>query len=120
MIASILTSVKKLVGVDANYDHFDDEITMDINAALLTLYQLGAGLNSVPLFIEDDTTEWSDLFSENELMSGVKQFIVLKCRMRFDPPATSFTAKSFEEQIQELEWRILAQVEKEGVTYDET
>lgn len=120
MIASVLTSIKKLVGVDASYDHFDEEIIMDINSALLTLYQLGAGLNDVPLFITDDTTEWSDLFSEDEQLSGVKQFIMLKCRMRFDPPASSTVIKSFETQIQELEWRILAQVEKEGVTIDET
>ena len=116
MIASVLTSIKKMVGVDVSYDYFDEEIMMDINAALLTMSQMGAGLDGVSLMIEDDTTEWSDLFSETELASGVKQFTTLKCRLRFDPPSTSFAIASFEKQIQELEWRILAQIENEGVT----
>ena len=40
---SILTSIKKLLGIAEEYEHFDVDIIMHINAAFSVLTQLGVG-----------------------------------------------------------------------------
>lgn len=40
---SILTSVKKALGPEEDYEHFDPEIIMHINSVLATLTELGVG-----------------------------------------------------------------------------
>ena len=41
---SILTSIKKLLGIAEEYEHFDPDIVMYINSAFSVLTQLGVGL----------------------------------------------------------------------------
>ena len=43
---SILTSIKKLLGITEEYTHFDTDITMNINAVLAILTQMGVGPSS--------------------------------------------------------------------------
>ena len=40
---SILNTIKKMLGLDANYTTFDTDIIVHINSALMTLTQLGVG-----------------------------------------------------------------------------
>ena len=40
MDESILNSIKKLLGIAEDYNYFDQDIIMDINAALMILTQL--------------------------------------------------------------------------------
>ena len=40
---SILTSIKKLLGMDADYTAFDTDVIIHINTALAILCQLGVG-----------------------------------------------------------------------------
>ena len=40
---SILTSIKKMLGIDEEYTHFDADVIMDINSVLMILTQLGVG-----------------------------------------------------------------------------
>lgn len=40
---SILTSVKKLLGLPADYEAFDPDIVMYINTVLMILSQMGVG-----------------------------------------------------------------------------
>ena len=40
---SILTSIKKLLGIAEEYEHFDPDIVMYINSAFSVLTQLGVG-----------------------------------------------------------------------------
>ena len=41
MDESILVSIKKLLGIAEDYNYFDQDIIMHINAALMILTQLG-------------------------------------------------------------------------------
>lgn len=43
MTDSILTSIKKLLGIDENYKHFDPDLVMHINSVLSILMQIGVG-----------------------------------------------------------------------------
>ena len=42
-IESILTSIKKLLGIDESYTHFDPDLIMHINSVFSVLTQIGVG-----------------------------------------------------------------------------
>ena len=98
----ILVSTKQILGLDANDDPFDLEIITFINSALSTLEQLGLTVT----YIEDSAATWSDLNINPEVLAMVRAYILLKTRMAFDPPVTSFHIEAASKQIQEFEWRI--------------
>ena len=99
---SILNTVKKCVGIEEDYTMFDIDIITCINAAFSTLHQLGNPSFSV----SDKTATWDDYATDESVVNAVKQYIVLKTRVNFDPPANSSVLESMKNQIQELEWRI--------------
>ena len=103
---SILTSIKKLLGVEEDYDCFDADIIMHINSVFMILTQLGVG-PSEGFFIEDKTASWSDFLSDSELvkLNAVKTYIYLKVRLMFDTPSASVT-DAITKMISELEWRL--------------
>lgn len=105
MSDSILTTVKKLVGIDESYDAFDLDIITHINSAFSTLDQLGIGPEE-GFMIEDDSATWGDFLGDDNRLNSVKSLIGLKVRVVFDPPATSFTLDAFNKQIEELQWRL--------------
>lgn len=102
---SILTSVKKVLGIHEEYTNFDADIIIHINTAFVTLNQLGVG----PLYgfvIEDAEAKWDDyIISCN--MTMVKSYIYLKVRMLFDPPSSSALLESMKQMINEMEWRLV-------------
>jgi len=110
MESSILTSIKKLLGVDEGYTHFDPDITIHINSAFFNLNQLGVG-PTVGFRIEDKEAEWSEFVGERLDLESVKSYVYLKTRLVFDPPQTSFLIDAIKDQIKELEWRLNVQVE---------
>lgn len=103
---SILTSIKKLLGIAEEYTQFDQDIMMHINSVFLTLAELGVGPTE-GFFIEDASTEWSEYISSNTLLlNAVKSYMYLKVRLLFDPPLTSSVSELMKEQIKEFEWRM--------------
>lgn len=107
---SILTSTKKLLGIDAEYTHFDADIIIHINAVFLTLSQIGVG-PAEGFMILDDSTKWTDFIPESTLLNTVKSYMYLKVRQLFDPPLTSSVAESMNRIISEFEWRISVEVD---------
>lgn len=113
---SILTSVKKLLGIAEDYDEFDTDIIIHINSVFVTLQQLGVGPDE-GFSISDSSTTWSDYLSDNKLLNNVISYMGLKVKMLFDPPTNSSILSSYERTIQELEWRINVMVDpKEDTT----
>lgn len=103
---SILTSIKKLLGIAEEYTHFDNDIIMHINSVFTTLTQLGVG-PSEGFFIEDDSTYWTDFMEDMTKVQAVKTYIYLKVKLVFDPGSVgSSTLAAYERQISELEWRL--------------
>lgn len=110
---SILTSIKKLLGIAEEYTQFDDDIIMHINSVFMTLTQLGVG-PSEGFSIEDDSAYWSDFIPDLNKLQAVKTYIYLKVRLVFDPTSLgSATLAAYERQIQELEWRLNVGAESE-------
>lgn len=104
---SILTSIKKMLGIDAEYTHFDADIIMHINSVLMILTQLGVGPEE-GFVIEDDTSTWVDFIPEANAaqLHAVKSYIYLKVKLIFDPPLSSAVIDSMNRQIAEFEWRL--------------
>ncbi len=105
MDQSILTSTKKVLGLDVSYTAFDEDIMMHINSAFGTLNQLGVGLVA-GYSIEDDTANWTDYIADGPMLSVIKTYVYLRVRMLFDPPTTSYLLAAMQTQLDELTWRI--------------
>ena len=61
---SILTSIKKLLGITEEYEHFDADIIMHINTVFMILNQLGVGPAN-GFSIKDKSAVWSDYISDS-------------------------------------------------------
>lgn len=102
---SILTSIKKLLGITEEYEHFDQDIIIHINSVFMILNQLGVGPSN-GFSITDKTAVWSDFISEGSNLESVKSYIYLKVRLLFDPPTTSAVMESMNRMISEFEFRL--------------
>lgn len=108
---SILTSIKKMLGITEEYTHFDADLIMHINSVFVTLRQLGVGPKE-GFRIEDKTSLWSDFISEDDMrFESVKTYIYLKVRLLFDPPLNSAVIESINRISNELEWRLNIEAE---------
>ena len=85
---SILTSIKKLLGIEEEYTQFDNDIIMHINTVFLNLTQLGVG-PSEGFLVEDDTATWYDFIGDSNQLQAVKSYMYLKVKLLFDPPLLS-------------------------------
>lgn len=111
---SILTSVKKSLGIDSSYTHFDTDIILSINTVLSILSQLGVGPEQ-GYSITSDIEKWSDFLGARKDLESVKTFVYMKVKLIFDPPSNSFLIDSINKILSELEWRITNQAGKKGV-----
>lgn len=112
---SILNTIKKLLNIQKDCDHFDDSITVLINSVFLNLHQLGIGPDEgFSITGEDDT--WDDFIGDSGLKyEAVKTYVYLKVWLLFDCPTNSSLISHIQSQIAELEWRLNVQKE----SYDE-
>ena len=108
---SILTSIKKLLGITESCTDFDTDIIMHINTVLMTLNQLGIGTEGFQ--IEDKNAVWSE-FIESDKLAATKSYVHLRVKLLFDPPLNSAIIESIKESIRELEWRLNVRVESES------
>lgn len=102
---SILTSIKKLLGIEADYGHFDADIIMHINSVFSILTQMGVGPTD-GFSITGSEEKWADFISDQISFSLVKSYIHLKVKLLFDPPLSSAAIDSINRQISEFEWRL--------------
>lgn len=102
---SILTSIKKMLGIAEEYKHFDADLMMHINSVLSILTQIGVGPHE-GFSIEDKNDVWADFIPENSNLELVKSYTYMKVKILFDPPLISAVIESMNRMISELEWRI--------------
>lgn len=101
---SILTSIKKMLGIEADYTYFDAELIIFINSVFGILHQLGVGPTDAPFKIDNASSTW-DEFIVNDQIETVKSYMFMKVKLMFDPPQSSAVLSSYKELIQEFEWR---------------
>lgn len=109
---SILTSIKKLLGIPEDYEQFDLDIIIHINTVLMILTQLGVG-PSKGFSIVDKEAKWSDFLPDDKNLESVKSYIGTKVRLIFDPPLSSTVVECMNRLVSELEFRINAEAESD-------
>lgn len=103
---SILTSIKKLLGIPEEYEHFDADIIMHINSVFMTLTQLGVGPTEGYMIIDEDNT-WDEFIQDKRTIESVRSYMYLKVKLLFDSSSLSSSViAAMERQIAEFEWRL--------------
>ena len=105
---SILSSIKKLLGIAEEYTNFDQDLIIHINSVLMILNQIGVG----PVdgyMITNQTDQWSSFLTGDSIkLEFVKSYIYLKVKLLFDPPSNPTVITAINSMIKELEWRIFS------------
>lgn len=118
---SILISIKKMLGITKEYDHFDADLIMHINSVFMILDQLGVGPSS-GFIITGEYETWDSFLPEGQNLEAVKSYMYMKVRLLFDPPSSSIVMECMNRIISELEWRLKVEAEfhkaSEEVTED--
>lgn len=104
---SILTSIKKLLGISEEYEQFDTDIIIHINTVFMNLTQLGVG-PSKGFYIENSDATWDEFVDTDKFteFNAVKTYVYLKVKLLFDPPLSASVMESIKNTIAELEWRL--------------
>lgn len=111
---SILTSIKKLLGITEEYEQFDSDIIMHINSVFMILNQLGIGPKN-GFHITDKFATWDDFLpADNKNFEAVKSYMHLKVKLLFDPPLGSAVMECMKQMANELEWRLNVEAEQNG------
>ena len=110
---SILISVKKMLGIAAEYTHFDADIIIHINSVFMILNQLGVGPRE-GFSISSDVETWDEFTNDNLTIESVKSYMYLKVGLLFDPPTSSNVLDARNRLVSELEWRLNAIADTES------
>jgi hypothetical protein len=116
VIDSILTSVKRNLGLAEAYEAFDPDVIMHINSAFVRLHSLGIG-PATGFAIEDKTVTWDAYLGTDNTLNNIKTYIYLKVKSLFDVPGTSYHTTAMQEQIRELE--VLINMHRENTEWTE-
>lgn len=114
---SILTSIKKLMGLTEEYDAFDQDILILINSVLFELEQIGVKAKE-GFTLSDKTAVWSDYSDDDRLLNALKPYIYMKTKLTFDPPTSSGALDSMNRIIDRFEWRINLYADTGGTVND--
>lgn len=113
---SILSSVKKLIGISEDDKSFDFDIMLNINAACSTLFQLGVLKQPYTITSKEDLYE--DLLpgATEDVVNQVKMYFVYKTRLGFDSSTmTSAVIEVVKKMIDEAEWRLREAASSEDI-----
>lgn len=106
MAQSILDSIKKLLGIEAEYTQFDTDIIMHINSTFAKLDQIGITPTGTVYQINGKEETWEEFIGSEIAINMVRSYMYTAVRLLFDPPATSFGIQAMKEQCSDYEWRL--------------
>ena len=111
---NILSSIKKLLGLNDGVTVFDTDIVIHINTVFANLTQMGVGPQddegkNIGFKISTGNEVWGDFTDNDVLIDNVKTYIYIKVKMVFDPPTSSALIDAYNAQAKELEWRLYTQ-----------
>lgn len=110
----ILSSIKKLLGLNDGVTVFDTDIVIHINTVFANLAQMGVGPQNaegknIGFKISTGNEVWGDFTANDILIENVKTYVYIKVKMVFDPPTSSALIDAYNAQAKELEWRLYTQ-----------
>lgn len=104
MKESILLTIKQMLGLEDDYNVFDQDIIVSINSALGTLKQVGAMVDSH--YITSASNTWVELGVSDWQLELIKEYLYIKTKLVFDLPSSGPVINAFTERAKELEWRL--------------
>ena len=110
----ILSSIKKLLGLNDGVTVFDTDIVIHINTVFANLTQMGVGPQddegkNIGFKISTGNEVWGEFTDNDILIENVKTYVYIKVKMVFDPPTSSALIDAYNAQAKELEWRLYTQ-----------
>ena len=105
ILESILTSIKKLLGITEEYTHFDADLIVHINSVFAVLNQLGIG-SPEGFVITGQDEVWTDFIPADARLELVKSYVYQRVKLLFDPPLNSSVMEASNRMIDEFEWRL--------------
>ncbi len=103
---SILLTVRNLIGGEEFGEAFDQDLILHINTILdILVHQFGIGPTS-GFCINGPEETWSQFIGTSDKYNAVKSYVVLRVRLIFDPPTSSFVLNAMNDTMRELEWRL--------------
>lgn len=112
---SILTSIKKLLGIAEEYNQFDADLILHINSVFFILSQMGVGPKE-GFSIIDSVDMWDDYMPFNSNLELVKSYMHLKVKLLFDPPLGSAVVGAMNNLINEFEYRLFIATDPKQLT----
>ena len=110
MEISILKTIKTMLGIDPEDDVYTAELLVHINSAIMILTQIGVGPKE-GFTVSSVVETWDEFLGSSKLLEGAKQFIYIKTKIGFDPPASSFVVEVMQQMANELVQRLNIQVD---------
>ena len=107
---SIVVTIKKMLGLDDASTPFDTDVIIDINAAFMTLQQMGIGPKEGFEVTDYDQT-WDQFLTNKVMLGAVKTWVYLQVKMMFDPPTNSFLMDAMKQQSEQILFRLNVQAE---------
>jgi hypothetical protein len=107
---SILLSIKKMLGLEADYTPFDTDITIFINSTLMVLTQSDIGPKE-GFRITGPSETWTEFLTNNVMIESAKEYVYLKVKLVFDPPSNSSVSNMMDSKANELLSRMIIQAE---------
>ena len=102
---SILTSIKKQIGLTEEDTSFDDNLIFFINSAFAVLNDEGVGpQNGFRISGKEET--WNLLEGTPGYRPYLQEYMYIQAKLKFDPPQSSTLLELLQQQKQELEWRL--------------
>ena len=110
----ILSSIKKLLGLNDGVTVFDTDIVIHINTVFANLTQMGVGPQNdegknIGFRISTGNEVWGEFTDNDILIENVKTYVYIKVKMIFDPHTSSALIDAYNAQAKELEWRLYTQ-----------
>lgn len=102
---SILTSIKKLLGLTEEYTHYDPDIIMHINSVFKVLKRLGVGPTK-GFRIQNASNTWNEFIPDGVNLEDVKTYMYMKVKLIFDPPDSAAHIAALKESIAEFEFQL--------------
>lgn len=108
---SILTSIKKDLGLTETQTEFNSTIIGHINTALMVLSQNGIGPKE-GFMISNEMSTWGEFLGDSMTnLIAVKTYVYLSVKLDFDPPENGSLLAAMQARKTELEWRLNVQAE---------
>ena len=103
---SILATVRAMCNVEEDDPGFDKQLIPLINGQLMMAHEFGIGYDG--FIVHDEHETWEDLLGEKgkELLNAMQIWLGYSVRLLFDPPDNGTVLKSYQDQIQKMEWML--------------